>query len=797
LSAHEPPGGAGTLARHRPEVFNVDVGAVGYRVARWLRSTRRSSALMVVVVAVMASVPLALAAGARRTGTAPARYLSALREPVDVVAYQDEGPSLEGEIAALPAARGVKSITFVFGAIAPGGPDESLDGLVFAGSAEAVGDRLVAGRDPDPGRRGEFVASNDFAEENGLSIGDTVRLFTLTPEQVDETGFSGSDPDGPTIDGVLVGLVDGPGDLSDPTGTAVFAPSLLDDARIGTSGSVHGIDLVDGASIDELRAQLDTIDGGDVLRLDPDAVIGPETRRAIDAQALGLWILAGLAGLVTIAALGQLLVRHARLSAAETSVLASLGATRIQVAGETASRAGVVAAVASALAAVVAMSTSGIFPFGFVRQVEPDPGFHGDALVLWIGALVLALGMVGWVVLMTRFRRSAPPSRRAAGVDSVAARCPTTAMATGVRFAFASRDTTSLVSRLAGVVLMAAALVGTLIFALSLERLVAEPARYGVNYDALIDDGSAQISSDERAVLETDPDIADVNYYTSSPTRVEGAGATLPLAGVERVRGLLDPPLLTGRLPVGPEEIAVGRVSADRLDASIGDVLTVSAAGASADYEITGLIVPPLIRGNDLVGEGGLVTSAGYRRLDPEAVPQSAAFRLRPDAPPAAVERLSGIFGAPPEEAGVSRPPAIRNEARITYVPFVLAVLLAALSVLLVTSGAYTAVRHRNHEVAVLRTLGAERNWLVRVMNWLAVASTLVPAVIGVPLGVIAGGLVFRAYADDLGTVNRAVEPFVIVALGLAVLVLLAAVAATVAGRSARRLVPARLLHVE
>jgi putative ABC transport system permease protein len=255
--------------------------------------------------------------------------------------------------------------------------------------------------------------------------------------------------------------------------------------------------------------------------------------------------------------------------------------------------------------------------------------------------------------------------------------------------------------------------------------------------------------------------------------------------------------LIAGRLPAGPEEIAVGRVSADRLDASIGDVLTLSGPGASADYEITGLIVPPLIRGNDLIGEGGLVTSAGYRRLDPEAVPQSAAFRLRPDAPPAAVERLSVVFGAPPEEAGVSRPPAIRNEARITYVPFVLAVLLAALAVLLVTTGAYTAVRHRNHEVAVLRTLGAERNWLVRVMNWLAVASTLVPAVIGVPLGVIAGGLVFRAYADDLGTVNRAAEPFVIVALGLAVLVLLAAVAATVAGRSARRLVPARLLHVE
>ena len=790
------PGGAATLVRCRAAVFNVDVGAVGYRVVRWLRSTWRSSALMVVVVAVMASAPLALAAGARRTSTAPDRYLAWRADTVDVVAHQDDGPSLEREIAGLPAVRAVRSATFVFGGITTAGPDEMLDGLVFAGSAEAVGDRLVAGRHAEPGRRGEFVAFKDYAEANGLSIGDTVHLFTLTPEQAAETGFTGEALTAPTLDAVLVGLIGGPSDPYDTTGIAVFGISLLDDKRVGTSGSVHAVDLAEGASIDELRAQLDTIDGGELLRLETETAIPSETRRAIDGQALGLWILTGLAGLVTIAALGQLVVRHVRLSGADASVLSSLGATRVQVAGETVARAGVVATAAAALAAVLAMSASAIFPFGFVRRVEPDPGIHGDALVLGVAAVVVAVGLVGWVVVMTRLRRSASPSHRPAGVDAVAARCPTSAMATGVRFAFTSRDATSLVSRLGGVVVMTAGLVGTLIFAVSLERLVAEPARYGLNYDALFDNGAEQIPPDQLAVLETDPDIADVTYYTAAQTRVEGAGVTLPLAGMERVRGLLDPPLLAGRLPVGPEEIAVGRISAERLDASIGDVVTISANGAGADYEITGLIIPPLIRGNDLLGEGGLVTSAGYRRLDPEAVPHAVAFRLRPDAPPAAVERLSAMFGPPPDEAEL-RPPAIQDEARITYVPFVLAVLLAALSVLVVMSGTYTAVRHRNHDVAVLRSLGAERDWLLRAVNWLAVTSTLVPTVIGIPLGVIAGRLVFRAYADDLGTVNRAAAPFVLVALGLAMLATLAAIAATVAGRSARRLPPARLLHAE
>jgi ABC-type tungstate transport system substrate-binding protein len=97
----------------------------------------------------------------------------------------------------------------------------------------------------------------------------------------------------------------------------------------------------------------------------------------------------------------------------------------------------------------------------------------------------------------------------------------------------------------------------------------------------------------------------------------------------------------------------------------------------------------------------------------------------------------------------------------------------------------------------VLRTLGAERNWLVRVANWLAATSTLIPALIGVPLGFLAGRLAFRTYADSLGAINSAATPVVIVVVGLVVLVLLAGVAATAGGRAARRLAPARLLHVE
>ena len=138
-----------------------------------------------------------------------------------------------------------------------------------------------------------------------------------------------------TTDAVLVGLIDGPGDLADPSDVAVFSPSLLADERIGTSGSVLAIELADGVSVEELRQQLDSIPGGDRLRLERASIVTAETRSAVGTQALGLWILAGLAAVATIVALGQLIVRHTRLTDEDTSTLSALGAPRAQIVGET------------------------------------------------------------------------------------------------------------------------------------------------------------------------------------------------------------------------------------------------------------------------------------------------------------------------------------------------------------------------------------------------------------------------------------------------------------------------------
>ena len=93
------------------------------------------------------------------------------------------------------------------------------------------------------------------------------------------------------------------------------------------------------------------------------------------------------------------------------------------------------------------------------------------------------------------------------------------------------------------------------------------------------------------------------------------------------------------------------------------------------------------------------------------------------------------------------------------YVPFVLTVVLALLALVVIGSAVYTAVRRRRHDVAVLRSMGADDRWLVRAGHWQAITATLVPVAIGIPLGVVAGRLVFRAYAENLGTLDDATWP--------------------------------------
>lgn len=118
------------------------------------------------------------------------------------------------------------------------------------------------------------------------------------------------------------------------------------------------------------------------------------------------------------------------------------------------------------------------------------------------------------------------------------------------------------------------------------------------------------------------------------------------------------------------------------------------------------------------------------------------------------------------------------------------------LAVLTVVHVIVTSVHHRRRDLALRRSLGADRRRVTRAVHWQATSFSLVPVALGVPLGLIAGRLVFGLFADSLGAVPSASIPYV----------LLTAAAspswrsptrAPPPARRARRLAPAPLLANE
>jgi predicted lysophospholipase L1 biosynthesis ABC-type transport system permease subunit len=283
---------------------------------------------------------------------------------------------------------------------------------------------------------------------------------------------------------------------------------------------------------------------------------------------------------------------------------------------------------------------------------------------------------------------------------------------------------------------------------------------------------------------------------------VDGKGT--PTFGTRELAGNIEFVMLAGRAPRGPDEIAFGPATMQKLRLSIGDTVKVGPApGRSA--QVVGEALLPSTAHTEY-DQSAWMTLPG---LEASLLPVEergdqdlwdiVLFRWKPGADVAAAEKRMQVFTADCACGGQVQPlpVAVADLARLRSLPFALGIFFALLAVATVAHALVTTVRRWRRDLAVLSSMGFTRRQSRIAIAWQSTLLAAAGVVLGVPLGIVSGRLVWRSLADSFPFVY--VPPFALVAVIVIAPVALAVANALAAGpaRTAARIRPAEVLRAE
>ena len=854
--------------------------AVLMRLRADLRTRWRALLGLALLLGLVGGVALTAAAGARRTDTAYPRLLAWANAPQVTVIVTDSdatgkppagqppdkffvagGRAAEqarrGYFAALAALPAVASVTLAtqynMALPVPGGqPDTGVQ--VFSspdGSLGITGDRvkITAGRMYGPDARGQAVIDAALASRDHLRPGDVLHLIGVPKNGGGSADMTLAVPLSFRV--AAIGVFDD--QVVATTATTAQPRVLLSPSFAATDLAVAMTNLPEGAvrlrpgasmatflrDADRLRQRYG-FDADNYTVLSPASQISA-TQRAIQPQALALAVFAALVAVIGLAVTGQLLARQLALDAADFPVLRAIGQTRAGLAAEALLRLALVTVAGGVIAVAVAVAASPLMPIGPARNAEPHPGLSVDLPVLAAGFGAVAL--VPLAVLALAVWRVAAPRRAlaasAAGEQASAARRPSALgtllagagpapQAIGIRMAFDAgqgRVAVPVRTALAGTAAAVGAVVAALVFGSSLIGLVATPGRYGQNWQQVLDAGYADVPAQAGATLVAGiPGLAGWAAGENGDLTVDGS-ALVPAIAVDPVgggTGYLT--ALSGRLPAGPGEIALGTQTLRALHRSVGQTVEVRVtfAGGVAGpavtrtMRITGTVVlpafgVPALAATDL-GIGAVVTTPLLSGITTDTGCDGTItcynfflLRYRDGAVPATAAATllarAAQKGCPPGQCTVTtdrRPGDIKDYTGIRDTPLLLGLVVALLAVGTLAHVLITGVRRRRRDLAVLKSLGFTNPQLRAVVAWQATALAAGALVIGVPAGIIAGRWAWAVFATAAGVSAQATVALPVVLLAVpAVTLLLANLIAAFPGRVAARLRPATVLRTE
>jgi ABC-type lipoprotein release transport system permease subunit len=786
------------------------MAAVRMCVRSVLRHRLWGAVAVTILVGVAGGAVLAAYAGARRTDSAFPRLLDRTRVFDELILPRQYEDVRAAAIAKLPGVEQVGSAQgFGFGS-RPGNdgfPTTGAGALASDGTIFYDLERFVIadGRLPRPGRADEVLVSETAAKSLGVRVGSRVHalVFNFTtysnaaPGADPATIFKPADVRvvgvGRSIDEIISNEnVDAATVMLTPAFARKF-PDLVNYAAFGVrlrdpERDVPRFERALARRYPDVQFELRS-------RMSREATFG----RTVQPYSDALRFFALVAALTALLVVGQALARLVVSDASDGAELEAIGATRAQRAATAGGRALGVVIVGAALAAVVGVAASPLFPLGPARTAEPDPGLRVDDLVVVAGFFAIA-ALLGASVAIGAWRLArssglrtgagAPPWRPSRVAERLGRMGAPASALNGVRFAVQRdrrTDGGSLAATLVGLVVAVATIGAALTFGTNLDRLVTTPARYGWNWDALIDTYDSGASPALIKKLERDGDISGLTVgFRGTNIRLQGDVYTA--FGFERLRGSVVPQATEGRFPRARDEVALGAQTLRDLGRSVGDTIAATAAnGTPIRLRIVGRTVLPSLSlsGTEGLGDGVALTKAGLRRLDPGADPSFFIADLAPGATTAEVNRR---YRDTASALGPQRPGDIQAYVGVRSTPLVLAGLLALLGIGVLAHLLITSVRARRRDLAVLKTLGSSRRQVGATVAWQATTIAGLALVIGIPIGIIAGRWTWRGFADDLGVVATVAVPglafLAIAVVGLVLANLIAAFPARTAART-------------
>ena len=789
-----------------------------------LRQDWRGLALLTLITAVMGAVVLAALAGAHRTDRAVAQFLQ-YAGPFQGQVSAD--PATFGKIAALPGV----AYTEV-GALMLAVP-ESVDGrpLTDRGQAivEAMVDRppqsraiVLAGRDAVQSRANEVMLNESAAQALHAHVGSVLTMRGYRPDQMQQAMNGTTVPPDVSLRSVVVtGIIRLPTDLTDNTAADadvtytgqgdVIATAAFYQQYAASVGNFTGISfqLKQGAAgLSAFVAQVRHLAGNDAqIELgDDNAAAGAFAQRGTTLEALALLVFAIIVALALLVVVGQSLARQAYAAAGDFPALKSLGATPRQLAAVALAPGALVAVAGMALAIPAAYLLSWFTPIGLARRAEITPGFAFDAAAVLGGAAVLALLLVGRTALAApraarTGARGAAEGRSGAGLARrLAGRGLSPVAVAGIRLAFEpgrGRAAVPVRAAIAGMAAALAAVLAALVFGSSVSHVIGDPAVAGWDWDVTVGNPhSGDVSAQAVPRLRADTFVSGFTVTAMGDALLDGRD-DVTLVGLQTVTGRVVPPVLAGRLPTAPGEIALGGRELRALGKSVGDTVLASGPHGQVPLRVTGEVVlsPEITNEQTQLGSGAVMTMHGAAAVSGSPMPRNVFLvSLRNPASPAAISSLKQQF--PGTVLPAVAPPEVRDLSGVSGLPLILAFVLMLLACGIIAHTLLTSVRRRRRDLAILKTVGFVTSQVRATVAWQATALACAGLIVGVPLGLLAGRWAWILFASQVAIVPAPViSPLTLLAIP-AVLLLANAIAA-IPARSAARTQPAVILRSE